>query len=455
MTDVIVAAVVGLIVGGMLAWVLASARARVASAAEVAQARGTVDELRAQRQKAEADFAAVRQGLDAEREARVKAETELAESVRHVAEERKLLEEARARLTDTFKALSDDALKSNNQAFLELAKKSLEALVTDAKGDLSKRQEGIEALLKPLRESLKRYEDQVQAIEQSRQKAYGGLDEQLKSLAATQQRLEKETHGLSVALRNPQARGSWGEMALRRVVELAGMERHVDFNEQVTAEEGSLRPDMVVQLPGGRQIIVDSKAPLDDYRRAAEAETEEQRRQFLQRHAGQMRAHMASLSRKAYWEKFANAAEFVVMFIPGEPFLGGAADQDPSLIEDGMRNRVVLATPTTLIALLRAVAYGWRQEQLAQNAQAISELGKQVYDRLGMLTSHLADVGSALERASQAYNRAIGSMETRLFPAARKFQELGVASPDTTPTASPVETTPRQLNVPEAGTSHD
>jgi DNA recombination protein RmuC len=447
----IVAALAGLIAGGVLAWLLASARARAASSADVAQARGTVAELRAQLQKAEADFASLRQGLDAESKARVKAETELGESTRNLQEQRKLLEEARARLTDTFKALSDDALKSNNQAFLELAKKSFEAVVTDAKGDLSKRQEGIDALLKPLRESLKRYEEQVQAIEQSRQKAYGGLEERLKGLTAAQQSLEKETHQLGTALRNPQVRGRWGEFTLRRVAELAGMSEHCDFDEQVSveSESGRQRPDMIVNLPAGRQIVVDSKVPLNAYLEAVAAETEEARKQCLVAHARRTREHMRSLAGKGYWEQFVQAPEFVVMFIPGESFFGAAVDNDPALIEDGMRDGVVLATPTTLIALLRAVAYGWRQEQLAQNAQAISELGKQVYDRLGILTSHLADVGSALERANQAYNRAVGSMEARLFPAARKFQELGVAPADSLPTATPVETSPRQLNAPE------
>jgi DNA recombination protein RmuC len=206
---------------------------------------------------------------------------------------------------------------------------------------------------------------------------------------------------------------------------------------------------MIVNLPAGRQIVVDSKVPLNAYLEAVAAETEEARKQCLVAHARRTREHMRSLAGKGYWEQFVQAPEFVVMFIPGESFFGAAVDNDPALIEDGMRDGVVLATPTTLIALLRAVAYGWRQEQLAQNAQAISELGKQVYDRLGILTSHLADVGSALERANQAYNRAVGSMEARLFPAARKFQELGVAPADSLPTATPVETSPRQLNAPE------
>jgi len=451
-TGAIIGLVVGAIVGGAVAWLVVAARTRASSAGKVAEARATAAELRAQLQRAEADFGALRERLEVAREARVKAETELAESARGLQEQKALLEQARARLTDTFKALSDDALKSNNQAFLDLAKKSLEAVLTEARGDLSKRQEGIDALLKPLREALKRYEEQIQAIEHSRQKAYGGLEERLKGLTAAQQSLEKETHQLSTALRNPQVRGRWGEITLRRVAELAGMSKHCDFAEQVSvqSESGRRQPDMVVSLPAGRQIVVDSKAPLNAYLEAIAAETEEARTRCLVTHARQTREHMRSLAGKGYWEQFEQAPEFVVMFLPGESFFGAAVDHDHALIEDGMRDGVVLATPTTLIALLRAVAYGWRQEQLAQNAQAISDLGKQVYERLGTLASHLADVGSALERANQAYNRAVGSMEARLFPAARRFQELGVAAPDSMPATPPVETTPRQLNVPEA-----
>ncbi|NLW51096.1 MAG: DNA recombination protein RmuC [Candidatus Brocadiaceae bacterium] len=452
MTSVIVAALAGLVVGGAAAWVLASARARATVGAQVAQARGTVGELRGQLLKAEGDLQSLRQTLDAERAARVKAETEQAESARNLQEQRALLEQARIRLTDSFKALSHDALRTNNQAFLELARKSLEALVTDAKGDLGKRQEGIDAMLKPLREALKRYEEQIQAIEHSRQKAYGGLEEQLKGLTAAQQRLEKEAHQLSTALRNPQVRGRWGEISLRRVAELAGMSEHCDFAEQVSVAGDARRgrPDMVVSLPAGRQIVVDAKVPLNAYLEAVGADTEEARARSLAVHARHMRDHMRGLAAKGYWEQFAEAPEFVVMFIPGESFFGAAVDNDPALIEDGMRDGVVLATPTTLIALLRAVAYGWRQEQLAQNAQAISDLGRQVYDRLGTLTGHLSAVGDALQRAAHAYNRTVASMEARLFPAARRFQELGVAAPDSFPAVSHVETSPRTLAAPEA-----
>jgi len=457
MTEVIFLAL-GAAIGGAIAWYLASARARAAAVSRVSDAErrasaaeGGIAELRAQVESARADFDALRRSLDAEREARVKAQTQFAEVTRNLLEQQKLLEEAKARLTDTFKALSSDALKSNNQAFLELARKSLEAVVTDAKGDLGKRQEAIDGLIKPLGEALKHYEDHMRALEQSRQKAYGGIEEQLKTLSDTHQRLEKETRNLGTALRNPQVRGRWGEISLRRVVELSGMSEHCDFTEQVSvdSESGRLRPDMVVHLPGEREIVVDAKVSLDAYLKALSAESDEERQQQLKHHARQTRDHMKKLSEKSYWEQFREAPEFVVMFIPGESFFGAAVDNDPALIEDGMANRVVLATPTTLIALLRAVAYGWRQEQLAQNARAVSELGKQLYERLRTLAQHLVEMGSALEKANQAYNNAVGSMETRVFPAARRFRDLGVATGAEIPIVEPVDSTPRKLNAPE------
>ncbi len=450
MVETIVGAVVGLVVGGAVAYAL-SLRAKRVAETRAAGAEAKVDELRTQIARAEEDFRGLREGLDAEREARVKAQTELAEATKHLEEQKKLLEQAQARLTDTFKALSDDALKSNNQAFLELAKKTLEGALAEAKGDLDKRKEAIDGLVKPLGESLKQYEDHIRALEQTRQKAYGSLDEQLKLLSTTHQELRKQTGSLVNALKTPQVRGQWGELGLRRVVELAGMSQHCDFTEQVSvqAEGGRLRPDMIVHLPGEREIVLDAKVSLDAYLRALSAESDEERARCLKDHARQTRNHMEALARKSYWEQFEQAPEFVVMFIRGESFFGAAVDQDRSLIEDGMRNRVVLATPTTLIALLRAVAYGWRQEQLAQNARTISNLGRELYDRLRTLAGHISDMGNGLDRANKAYNRAVGSIEHRIFPAARRFKELGVTAGEDIPTVEPVDTSLRELTPPE------
>lgn len=417
----IIVLLIGLAVGLFLGWLWAQRRA--------SSAQGTIAELRTQIEKAEEDFGTLRQTLDVEREARVKAETELANATRSFEEQKRFIEEARTRLTDTFKALSADALKDSSGAFVERA----------------------EALMKPLNESLKRYEDHVQALEQSRQKAYGSLEEQLKALGGAHRELTDATGNLVNALRRPEVRGRWGELTLRRVVELAGMSEHCDFTEQVSVESetGVLRPDMIIHLPSQRDVVVDAKVPLSAYMEAIEVDSEEERARLLGRHAEQVRSHMRRLSQKGYWDQFAHAPDFVVMFIPGESFFSAAVQQRPELLEEGMRQRVVLGTPTTLIVLLWSVAYGWRQEQLAQNAQEISDLGRQLYERMTTLADHISEMGKGLERANQAYNRAVGSMEHRVFPAARRFKDLGVTAGADIPAIEPLETAPRKLNPPE------
>jgi len=453
-----VCAIIGVVLGALVVWLVAANRYRNSYSSKLSEAErrantaeGSIAELRAQVKLAAEDFDKLRDTLNQEREAKVRAETQLKETIQRLEEEKKLLEDAKSKLSDTFKALSSDALKSSNEAFLALAKKSLETVLAEAKGDLGKRQEAINGLVKPLGETLKQYEQHVRSLEISRQKAYTSLEEQVKSLAVAQQQLQKETGNLVTALRTPQVRGRWGEMTLKRVAELAGMSEHCDFTEQVTAETetGRSRPDAIVHLPGQREVVVDAKVPLDAYLKALSAETEDQREKFLNDHARQLRAHMTCLAAKSYWEQFQTAPEFVVMFIPGESFFAAAVDRDHTFIEDGLEKRVVPATPTTFIALLRAIAYGWRQEQITKHAQEISYLGKQLYDRMKVLADHLKDVGSGLEKANTAYNKAVGSMEARVFPAARRFQELGVVSGSEIPAVQPIETTPRLLSTPE------
>jgi DNA recombination protein RmuC len=414
--------------------------------ARAERAESVAEELRAQRDADRREAAQLREALALAQQARAVADTRVEAATRNLDEQKALLDRARHELLDAFHALSGEALKQNNDAFLKLAAVSFEALQAKAEGDLVQRQQAIDGLVKPLHDSLQRYEEQIRQLEQSRQSAYGGLDQHLKLLAESHQRLQQETGNLVKALRAPAVRGRWGEITLKRVAELAGMVDHCDFIEQASAsaEDSRVRPDMIVQLPGGREIIVDAKTVLSAYLDAHEAQDDAQRAEALRRHAEQVRSRMDELSLKAYWNQFERAPEFVVLFLPGEQFLGAALDQDPRLIEEGFARRVVLATPATLIALLRAVAYGWQQNQLNAHAEEAGRLGKDLFERMAVLAEHLNDVGQALGKSVLAYNRAVGSLETRILPAARRFKELGVSSEKDIPLLEPAELFPRK-----------
>ncbi|MBW1896149.1 MAG: DNA recombination protein RmuC [Deltaproteobacteria bacterium] len=378
----------------------------------------------------------------------------LIEKERMAAEEKlQLLEKAKEKLTDTFEALSAKALRNSHESFVELAKATLETYQEEAKRDLELRQKEVKQIVQPVRESLEKYDRQVQDMERVRQEAYGGLSQQVRSLMATQQQLQKETANLVKALRTPQVRGRWGEITLRRVAELAGMLRYCDFFEQETkqTEDGRLRPDMIVRLPNQRQIVVDSKAPLLAFLEALEADTEAKKADKLRLHSKQIRAHMNQLSQKTYWAQFHPTPEFVVLFIPGENFFSAALEHDPGLIEEGANKGVILATPTTLISLLKAVAFGWRQEIMGENAEAISNLGKELYERISTMAEHLYLLGRNIEKSVSTYNQVIGSFERRVLASARKFSELGVAKRDGAeiPFVSPIEKTTRTVSLPE------
>lgn len=357
-------------------------------------------------------------------------EAELAVERRRAEERIAALDEARDQLRETFGAMASEALKHNSGEFLKLAQENLKAFHVHAEGSLTQREKAVENLVKPIREALEKTEVQIRRMEHERKEAYGSLTKHLETMAESQRLLQGETRNLVQALRRPEVRGQWGELTLKRLAELAGMVDRCDFyeQEQVQTDAGRQRPDMIVRMPDGREIVVDAKTPLDAYLSAIEAGDDDTRKRELERHARKVRERVRELSGKAYWQQFRNAPDFVVLFIPGDQFLTAALDHDRSLLEDALAAKVILATPTSFVALLRAVAFGWRQEALTENAERIRELGEDLYQRLGTFAEHLIKVGKSLDASVSAYNKAVGSFDTRILPGARKFTELGISA---------------------------
>jgi DNA recombination protein RmuC len=401
----------GLVLGGLIAWLVFRSRQR--------RLQETVASL--------SDRIKDQDALQAERDAAFDAAT--------------------SRLATAFSDLSNKSLKANSENFLRLAEQNLATQHERAKRELGDREQAVENLVKPIKDALHKSQAQIDALEKSRSEAYGGIKSQLETMQIHQQSLAQETQNLVKALRRPEVRGRWGEITLRRLVELAGMVEHCDFHEQVhtTGDEKSIRPDMIVRMPDHRELVVDVKTPLDAYLEAVEAKDDTQRKQGLERHARNVRDHVRKLASKTYWEQFSKSPEFVILFIPGDQFLSAALNEDPDLIEYALSQQIILATPTSFVALLKAVAYGWRQLALADNAQEIRKLAEDLYGRLNAFVGHMNKVGKQLASSVENYNRAVGSLERKVLPGARKFVELGIRPKKEIEQVEPLESLPRSI----------
>jgi DNA recombination protein RmuC len=446
------------LVGGLAAAVAAWFIARAGVARDLAMAQARADEegrrlfeLQTRIAEREVTLSRTQQELAIAQQERARLTAELEGERKGGAEKLAVLQDAETKLREAFSALSSEALSRNNQSFLDLAKTSLSEFQQTARLDLEGRHKAIEDLVQPLKASLTQVDTKLQQVEQNRIGSHSALAEQLRSLSLAQQTLQSETGRLVQALRSPNVRGQWGELQLRRVVEAAGMLEHCDFDvkESVTTDGNRLTPDMIVRLPGGKNVVVDAKVPSSAYLDAMEADGDVIRDARLKDHARQLRDHVVKLGNKTYWAHFQPTPDLVIMFVPGETLLGAAMQSDPGLLEFSLGRGVMLASPLTLMALLRAVAYGWQQEKIAKNAQEISDLGRQLYDRIRVMAVHFEDVARGLTRSVEAYNSAIGSLESRVLVTARRLKDKGVTAPDELPDLESIDHTPRPLGAPE------
>jgi len=429
--DILIALLSAALAGG-LGWFVAHSRS-----AAVAERARLLD----------ADLTAARARLAELEAAKSELDKALAAERAAVAERQAALDNARQQFTDAFRALSADALSRNTDEFLKLARETFSKLHQQSADELGKRQQAIDSMVKPIRESLDKVGVTIGEIEKSRATAYGQLSAQLAALGTAQSQLQAEAGKLTLALRSTTTAGTWGELQLRRVVEMSGMASYCDFAEQqsVSDASGRFRPDLIVRLPGGQRIVVDAKAPNEAYREAVNTADDGVRTAKLAEHAAKVRGHLDALGSKNYWEQFQPSPEFVVLFLPGDQFLAGALQADPTLIDRGIARKVLLATPATLIALLKAAAYGWRQEDVSRNAQEIADTGRQLYDRISVFAEHLEKVGRGLESATKSFNSAVGSFEQSVLPGARKFPELGAKGGKELSPPALVEAQPREL----------
>lgn len=450
--ELVAAVALGAALGGALGWLIGSARVRAALQdlirqleARAAAAEAGAQELRAQLAPLSAQAAELAQALRDAQSTRAAADARIAEMQRGFEQQRAMLDQDRERLTETFRALAAETLRNTNDDFLRLAGERLGAVQKQTEAGISSAQSAIAGIVEPVRESLGRVDRHLQEIEGARREAYGKLTEQVGSLAQAQRILQTETANLAQALKSPMVRGRWGEVQLRRVVELAGMEQYCDFDEQtgIAGEGGAARPDMIVKLTGGRQIAVDAKASLQAYLEAVEAPSEEIRNAKLREHSQQVRARVNELASRSYAQRLARSVEFVVLFIPGEVFFSAALRAAPELIEESANKGIILASPTTLMAMLKAVAYGWREQRMADNAQQISDAGRELHERLSRMVEHLTRLGQSLDKSVDAFNSTIGSFNSRVMPSVQRLSDLGAGSPREVAVVEEVDTRPR------------
>ena len=442
-----VTAVIGFAVGFLVAWLWARASSqgqKLELEKLVSAQQGAAEELKKQSGALQDQVRTLQARVEEEQKLRAAADKEAEGQRANIVEQRRLLEESEKQLKEAFQSLASEALQASSKQFMDLAGARFQSLQKEASGDLEQRKVAIGGMVEPLEKALSELRAEVSKIESARQEAYGGLRMEVQQLATTSKELRVETGSLVSSLKQPQVKGKWGELTLRRAVELAGMSPHCDFVEQVSVEteEGRLRPDLIVHLPGDAQIVIDAKVPLSASFAAMSARSEGEYQAAMAQHASLVRNHIIGLSRQEYWKQFERTPEFVVLFVPGESFFSAALEQDRTLIEYAIEKRVILASPTTLIALLRAIAYGWNQQVVTENAEKIKNLGKELYGRILTFAEHLADVAKGLERANKAYNSAVSSFDSRLVPSVRKFNELGVGNSEI-PNIDPIETSPR------------